>query len=217
MAFWSGETIRARNQSTPSIIDPFDEKWIDCNAYTLHMGNEIFVTPHRKMRNRYEKLKYLLREGDSFHIPPGQFAFLLTKEYLNMPSNTMAFISLRSRIKYKGLINVSGFHVDPGFHGHLVYAVYNAGPTNIVIDQGESLFLIWFAGLDNPETTFNREDRDEQIHIGSDIIQHVPGHILSLQSITGKIENIERNMYRIIYGFIIGGAILTLGHRLIMT
>jgi dCTP deaminase len=47
-----------------------------------------------------------------------------------------------------GLINVSGFHVDPGFYGKLIYAVYNAGPSEIHLSRGTEMFLIWFADLD---------------------------------------------------------------------
>ena len=50
-------------------------------------------------------------------IPPGQFAFLLTAETVTMPDNAIAFISIKARLKFNGLINISGFHVDPGYRG----------------------------------------------------------------------------------------------------
>jgi dCTP deaminase len=45
---------------------------------------------------------------------------------------------------------VSGFHVDPGYSGKLIYAVYNASPSPVQICEGESVFKIWFADLDRP-------------------------------------------------------------------
>ena len=65
-----------------------------------------------------------------------------------MPDTAIAFISIRASIKFKGLINVSGFHVDPGFRGQLRFAVYNAGSSEIDLDQDERVFMIWFADLD---------------------------------------------------------------------
>jgi hypothetical protein len=41
----------------------------------------------------------------------------------------MAFISMRTAFKFKGLVNISGFHVDPGYKGKLIFAVFNASPT----------------------------------------------------------------------------------------
>jgi len=67
--------------------------------------------------------------GEQFVIPPGQFAYLLTEEVVRIPSSAMGFISLKFGVKGPGLINVSGFHVDPGYWGRLVFSVYNAGPS----------------------------------------------------------------------------------------
>ena len=50
-----------------------------------------------------------------FTIPPGQFAFLLTEEVVSVPPDALAFISIRAKTKFRGLVNVSGFHVDPGY------------------------------------------------------------------------------------------------------
>jgi dCTP deaminase len=196
MAFWSGETIRARNQRSPEIIRPFDAEAIDCNAYTLHLGREAFVTSHRFLK-RYEEAKKILQPGDSFYIPAGQFAFLLSKEYLTVPVDVMAFTSLRSRIKYRGLVNVSGFHVDPGFRGHFLYAVYNAGPQPIVLNEGDPLFLIWFAELDCKTTLKSRVNREPQTTIDSGIIQQVSGPILSLQELTERMRLLDNSVYHV--------------------
>lgn len=50
-------------------------------------------------------------------------------------------------MKFDGLVNVSGFHVNPGFEGKLLFLVYNEGPSTIVLSQGTSYFPIWFAEL----------------------------------------------------------------------
>jgi dCTP deaminase len=208
MPFWSGETLWTRNFSD-KIIEPFDPKWIDCGSYILHMGEQVFITPHERVRQRYQQELWHLKDGDSFSIPPGQFAFLLTKEYLRMPRDVVAFISLRSRVKFRGLINVSGFHVDPGFQGRLIYAVYNTGPNPILLDEGEPLFVIWFADLDRKDTEHYRR-QSPQTQIGIDVRSGVPGQILSLQSLSEHIERLDRNFYRIIYGGIIAVAVASL-------
>ncbi len=97
-------------------------------------------------------------------INPGQFALLLTEEKLNIPVNKIAFISIKAGIKLRGLINVSGFHVDPGFKGNLVFSVYNAGIMPISFEKGEPYFLIWFAELlldDKEVTTYNGEHKNQ--------------------------------------------------------
>jgi dCTP deaminase len=85
---------------------------------------------------------------DTVVIPPGQFAFLMTEEEVKVPSDAVALISMKAKIKFRGLINVSGFHVDPGFSGKLVFSMYNAGPREIILRRLQRLFLIVYADLD---------------------------------------------------------------------
>ena len=42
-----------------------------------------------------------------------------------------------------------GFHVDPGYEGRLVFAVFNAGSVPIVVKQEEPTFLLWYVSLDS--------------------------------------------------------------------
>jgi dCTP deaminase len=62
------------------------------------------------------------------------------------------------------LVNVSGFHVDPGYHGQLTFAVFNAGPVPIHLKRGQPIFLIWYASLDR-ETAVKK---DGVVHLGID-------------------------------------------------
>ena len=40
--FWSGETLGRR---LPELIEPFAAGRVDCSAYTLTMGREVYVSP----------------------------------------------------------------------------------------------------------------------------------------------------------------------------
>ena len=193
--FWSGETIR---EWVPrwDAIKPFDENKIDCAAYTLTMGSEVYVTPDYQVSRLSTHTKRNLVEGEHFIIPPGQFAFLLTEETVRIPPDVLGFISLRSTYKFRGLINVSGFHVDPGFYGKLIYAVYNAGPSPVHLARGDALFLIWFADLDRLAHKYTR-DEPPQTTISPRMITDVGGEILTLQSLSKKIGDLEKTWFQI--------------------
>src|SRR3982750_357640 len=113
LGFWSGETLLEIQKSGVELIKPFDEKQIDCNCYTLRMGDHYFVTSAKGDAEPPTKTKIAV--GDGFNIPPGQFAFLISEEEVFIPHFAMAFISMRTPFKFRGLVNVSGFHVDPGY------------------------------------------------------------------------------------------------------
>lgn len=213
MPFWSGETIIARNKRD-NIISDFRDLYIDCGAVQLHMGREVFITPHAPTEPRYASQKLILTTNQpNFSIPPGQFAFLLTKEFISIPIDTIAFISMRSRIKYLGLVNVSGFHVDPGFRGNLIYAVYNAGPQAIQLAKDEPIFLIWFADLDRsaPEPTAYHRQEPPQTQIPIQLLQQIPGQIYTLQGLSRRLEEIDRLLFQVIIGGGVLVAAITIG------
>lgn len=190
MTFWSGETLAQR---LPGLVTSFDPSNIDCNAYTLRMGAEYYCTSDGKRPIWKRAKKASLKARETFVIPAGQFAFLETKEEITIPREVMAFISMKATVKWDGLINVSGFHVDPGYKGKLLFAVYNAGPSPIVLEEGMPLFLIWYAHLDNPETKQIRA-LDSGKTISRDLIKRMSGEILSLQSLSEEIATVRFSM-----------------------
>jgi dCTP deaminase len=147
--FWSGEELARR---LPSLIPEFDPGRVDCASYRLRLGEQGFVTSDRFSNGEPDvppiQILSSTRPDSTINIHPGQFAFLLTEETVEVPSDAIALISMRAGLKFKGLINVSGFHVDPGWKGRLVFGVYNAGAKMLMLERGQELFLIVYASLD---------------------------------------------------------------------
>lgn len=189
MSFWCAETLLER---LPQLIDPFDPKAVDCAAYTLHVGNEIYVSPDQAIKNPNRHTKQKLADGQSFAIPPGQFAFLMTEESISVPNDAIAFLSIKARIKFSGLINISGFHVDPGYSGKLLFSILNAGPKSLHLQQGQGLFLIWYASLDRPTKNGKRGEGFREIE--PELLNRIGGEILSLQSLSDKQREMEKEM-----------------------
>lgn len=191
MAFWSGETLK---EKLPQLVQPYDEKAVDCAAYTLHVGSEIYVSPDRKVSDPTRHAKKRLAAGEAFTIPAGQFGFLTTAEQVTVPDNALAFISIKARLKFGGLINISGFHVDPGYQGELLFSVMNAGPKPLHLQQGQPLFLIWYADLD--QTTTERKNGPGFKGIDPVLLNGISGEILSLQSLSDEHRDMEQRLTR---------------------
>jgi dCTP deaminase len=188
MPFWSGEKL-SQNRS---VVDPFCEKQIDCNAYTLRMGDRYYRTGEQQ--DGHEQKKTRLADGEAFLIPAGQFAFLLSKEMVAIPGNAIAFISMRTSVKFQGLINVSGFHVDPGYTGQLIYAVYNASPSPIQICENDPIFKIWFCDLDRTSQAPFLFAGPGLTDIKNELIKGMNKEILSLQSLAEKLRLQQANI-----------------------
>ncbi len=207
MSFLSGETIRARldvliidEQGNPA----GNEEQIDCNSYSLKLDEDYFSTRMPSFINvpfistLLHKINFGKRENKIF-IESGQFALLLTREFVNIPNDLMGFISMKSQFKLQGLVNVSGFHVDPGWKGKLTFTVYNAGPHRIPLKIDDLTFLIWFSKLDIEETgSLYRKNIDVQKmkkEISVRDVYQIDGETYSPHMLGSHIDSIKKRWY----------------------
>jgi dCTP deaminase len=166
MAYLGSEKLKELIKSM-KVIEPLPDdsrlsERVKYGAYELSLGNEVYETDSNDGKRRK-----LCEANEQVIINPGQFALLLTEERVLVPTDKIAFISIKAGIKLKGLVNISGFHVDPGFEGKLIFSVYNAGSGPISIEKGNPCFLIWFSELDVAD---NEEDKYGGKHKGLDRI-----------------------------------------------
>jgi dCTP deaminase len=183
MAFWNTHRIKHEcvNQG---LITPYrEERAIRC-SYELGVGSEAFITSKPDSTTH-------LPVGHKVTIPPGQFGLLTTHETIYIPPTTVAFISIRARVKFQGLVNVSGFHVDPGFRGRLKFAVYNAGSKEIVVDQDERVFMIWFADLDAESPDPYPTQQVPTSVISSEDVSRIQGSVASPAQLQKNIEELK--------------------------
>ena len=207
MAFWRSETMRER-MPAETLVEPYQEQHVETSAYELCMGSEAFVT------STADKVKRHLDNGESLQIPPGQFALLLTDERIKVPLDAIAFISIKFGFKRRGLINVSGFHVDPGFEGRLKFSVYNAGSSPITINQGDRVFLIWYANLDGT-TAEAYSVRPDQNTISSDDQNVMHGEIASPAELKSQLDTLKHyDVHRKWMLGVIAGSVVAIAVRL---
>lgn len=156
MAFIGTKSLTKLLEGT-DVISPFDVVRIKNGAYELSLGAQVFQTDSTPRAVKE------LKEKEKIEIKPGQFALLLTNEYVKIPKDKIAFISIKAGIKFKGLVNVSGFHVDPGFEGKLLFSVYNTGPSNIILSNGTAYFPIWFSELNEKQEYKGSHEKQNSI------------------------------------------------------
>lgn len=211
MGFWSGERLAL--ELPKGLISDFDPNNLDYATYRLCVGEQAFVTADKfGVSAPSDPLISVLGDAPNhtLRIPPGQFAFLLTHETVKVPSSAIALISMRATYKFKGLINVSGFHVDPGWEGKLLFSVYNAGASEVIIKKLDPLFLIVYADLDQDSKMLYRGASQHQKSINPSLLEGMTGQVFSPLMLQRKMETLEQST-NFIKAFIYGaGTVLTL-------
>jgi dCTP deaminase len=162
-------------------------------SYDLHLGDEVAKSTNSKPFS-------LARNNGIIEINPGEFALLHTYEKIRVPNNLIGFISLRFSVKKKGLINISGFHVDPGFEDYLVFSVYNAGSRPICLRYKEPIFMISYATLSGETEKYT--GRTPGNHFISDDIESLKGPALTVIDLDRRLERAE-NQLRLLIGLFI--------------
>ncbi len=183
MSFLSSESLK---KILPKLISSSDSKNIKRGAYELTLGPEVYISG--------DKVKKFLEIGKQTAIPPGQFALLLTEEIVTIPADMIGFISIKADKKFRGLVNVSGFHVDPGFRGRLKFSVYNAGSGDIVLTRGELIFLIWFSKLDQKTNDLYDGKKYDQMEISSEDVMRMAGEVASPAALNKRLIKVEETI-----------------------
>jgi len=185
MAFWSTEKLKEEIHAR-QLISPYDPKHVRHAAYEIRMGPQAFITP-TTIPGGQPQLDF----GAALRIPPGQFALLLTDEIITIPDNAIGFISIRAGFKFCGLVNVSGFHVDPGFSGRLKFSVYNAGSESIIIKRDDRPFLLWYSDLDRVTKDVYRGEHKGQTDITSEEMMKMQGEVASPAALKHQLDELR--------------------------
>lgn len=194
MSFWAKQRWidrqdeSSRPDSAYRIVKPFNENFLEGANYLLSIGEEVYVSVAGK-----PSVVHRLSEKETFEIAPGQFAFLLTEEKLSIPLDAIGFISIRSKQAFLGLVNISGFHVDPGYEGKLVFSVFNAGPTRIVLRRGDRIFPLWLSDF-SPALNPSKRPKPGYEHIPSEMISSISGAFTSAYEVQTQLDTVKKDV-----------------------
>ena len=79
-----------------------------------------------------------------FEIPPGQLAFLSTKEVFNLAPDLVGRFGLKFKYVRLGLVPLLTTFIEPGSQGRLYFPVFNASSDHIHLRPGEEIITVIF-------------------------------------------------------------------------
>jgi dCTP deaminase len=199
--FINGHEIQSIHEDLFPDVERFDPKCVQQAGYDLRIGNEVFLSEERIPIRLDDDNPYVV-------LPPGQFALVQTYEQVYIPRKYVAFISIRSTYKFQGLINISGFHVDPTYRGHLIYAVQNVGPNDIRLKYKEPVFMIMWSTLTSEWRGPARKKGYDGIPV--ELMAQLGGPSVTLVSLQKRIDELSLRL-KIYGGFAIAAFLALLG------
>jgi dCTP deaminase len=197
--FLSKEDIEARTCELFPERKVFDPKLVNEASYDLRVGDEVFLSENQIPTRLSLDSPYVL-------LPPGQFALVKTLEEIFIPPDLIGLLSIRSRYKFQGLINISGFHVDPTYRGHLIFSVQNVGPNDIRLKFMEPVFMLMWAKLLTPFAGEKRGPGYDRIQLEQ--MAQLGGPSVTLSKLKTDLDQLSLSVK--IYGALAGSALIAI-------
>lgn len=126
-----------------TLITPFDDSRVRGSSYDVSAGRTIILAlSEREGGYQYIDLEH---KGQQV-IPPGHTAILQSREFLTIPQNIKARISLKAGYATR-MIFFAGGIIDPGFEGRLWLPIANLSTQELVLGYDDRMFRIEFTAL----------------------------------------------------------------------
>ncbi|NWG08702.1 MAG: dCTP deaminase [Nitrososphaerales archaeon] len=132
------------------VVEPFDKSIVRENGIDLRLGNEIARLRNTDVvfdvhgNNRMEEF-FERESNDSFVINPGERVLVCTFEYIELQSDLMGFLNLRSSYARVGL-SLPPTVIDAGFRGQLTL-YFMGGSFPIMLYAGDRFCHVVLAKL----------------------------------------------------------------------
>jgi len=138
------------------IIENGLDESVEGIKYDFHLGTQILLAGARQLDT--EKLSEA--ERAELALEPGEMAFALSEERLNLPNNIKVELSHKRKLSHCGILVGGGFCVDPLYKGWLVLLLYNFSSTRFPLRPGNKIVAGMFYRLDANEISKVRKEPD---------------------------------------------------------
>lgn len=204
--FLSGDVLRnfvvsgAVIEAPPGVAADFVEKRLKGVCYELSLGTQHFIS------TRDEPTR--LRDNQTIKIDPGEFAIVTTAERVKIPESHLGILSMKFGLTGFGLINVSGFHVDPGFEGRLHFSIYHAGSNSVILQRLQPMFMLFLTKITLPVKYLGKHQGQNEVP--PDVMTALKGPSVSLKQIDTRLNSVEQTV-RILIGLVVGLLVAAVG------
>lgn len=153
------------------LLQPFEEAKLQGVSYDISTGNVVRVYQRlnqpidlsdRQQMGRVTQ-EISISTSKKYHIKPGEYVLVKTKERFQIPSNLTAHVRPRTTLTRMGLL-LSDQHMNPNFRGYLFLGLLNATPNVIDIYPGIPMGQMVFEEIDGTVSKEKLYDQKKDAH-----------------------------------------------------
>jgi dUTPase len=109
--------------------------------YDFLLSNMVLTVDNGRPRD-------ISQHSENAVIKPGEVAFVITKESLELPGDMYCQLSTKRKLSLDGIITLGGLIIDPNYEGKLIFGLYNLSSRNYPLMPGKKLVAGVFYKVD---------------------------------------------------------------------
>ena len=125
---------------------------------------------------------------DNTLIKPGEIAFVITKESLDLPGDICCQLSTKRKLSLDGIIILGGFIIDPNYKGKLIFGLYNISSKSYPLLPGKKLIAGVFYRIDKKSDILPEPINDFPDELIKSIVDTKPNNINSINNILDDLK-----------------------------
>jgi deoxycytidine triphosphate deaminase len=163
------------------------EKSCEGIKYDFTLSNMVLTVDSRRPRD-------IDQHTENAVIRPGEIAFVMTKESLELPEDIYCQLSTKRKLSLDGIVILGGLIIDPNYKGKLIFGLYNLSSREYPLLPGRKLVAGVFYRVDK------RTDRQPEpiTDFPDDLIKTVadtkPNSISAVNAAIGELREELRDV-----------------------
>ncbi|MDR0320561.1 MAG: hypothetical protein LBI28_03590 [Treponema sp.] len=131
-------------------------------------------------------------------IKPGEIAFVMTEEALNLPSNIYCQLSTKRKLSLEGIVLLGGLIIDPNYKGKLIFGLCNLSSRNYPLLPGKKLVAGVFYRVNKESDKVPKPINDFPEDLSKILVNTKPNSISAISStieeLKAEIQNIRTQL-----------------------
>jgi deoxycytidine triphosphate deaminase len=123
-------------------------------------------------------------------IKPGEIAFVMTKESLDLPNDIYCQLSTKRKLSLDGIVILGGLIIDPNYKGKLIFGLYNLSSRNYPLRPGKKLVAGVFYRVDKKSDKKPDPINDFPDELIKIVIDTKPNSASAINTAIGDINNV---------------------------
>jgi dUTPase len=121
-------------------------------------------------------------------IKPGEIAFVMTKESLDLPEDVYCQLSTKRKLSLDGIVILGGLIIDPNYKGKLIFGLYNLSTKNYPLLPGKKLIAGVFYRVNEKSNKQPEPIVDFPVDLIKIIVDTKPNSIIAFNAVIEQLR-----------------------------